>query len=73
MSLLDDAKKLKVKKRASNLLITQREEILELAMGWVKDEVSPIQIGKVLGREQSNIYSILALALKEHIKNTTKK
>lgn len=66
-SLLDKAKK--VKKGHLNSDVT--EEKIQLALAWVKGDVSTAQIKKAIEtRSSSNVYTLLAHALKEHIKQS---
>jgi uncharacterized protein (DUF4213/DUF364 family) len=61
MSLLDEAKKYKKAKR-----VVTTDEHIELAIGWLKEEVGISAINKVLHPDKNNNYSgncLYALAI----------
>lgn len=66
-SLLEQAKKVTKKQNKSLDSITKEQE--ELALAWVKDDVTLSQVMSVLGyKTPSGVYVFLALALKKHYK-----
>ena len=66
MSLLNKAKEVK---NVKGDFTSINDEHIELALAWVKDEVTITQINKALSKTSTASYSILARALKKHLNN----
>lgn len=66
MSLLEEAKKIKIKPRNREINIDQ----IELAIAWLKDEITISQVSKVLGGRHGNAaYHYLAIGLRQAFKD----
>ncbi len=64
MSLLEEAKALNKKRKTAQV----SSEEIELALGWVRDEVTTYQIARVLKvKNGGNVYPTLARALKAYL------
>ncbi len=63
MSLLTEAKKISTRK----IRIKPSTEEIELALAWVREEVSNSQVAMVLGVSSANVYPKLAIALRQYI------
>lgn len=64
MSYLEEAKKVT---RAKGQFEPINKDHIELALAWVKDEVTISQVNIALSRTSTSSYSILARALKKHL------
>ena len=68
IDLLDEVRKIKVKKRHGSPEITR--EMIDVAMAWARGEVTLTQIEMVLFKKSggAKIYVLMAKALAEYIK-----
>jgi hypothetical protein len=64
MSLLSKAKKVPFKKNQSHQVIKFKEEEIQLALAWLRDEIGYKQINQVMGVTGGSAYSFLLRALK---------
>lgn len=69
MSLLEKAKEVRTKKS-----VPATEEEIELALAWVREEVTLYQIAQAYGKTSGtgNVYIRLAIALREYVKRNLK-
>jgi hypothetical protein len=63
-TLLEKAKKIGRKPNTKQVI---KDEHVELALAWAKNEISFTQVAEVLGKSKGSIYAFLAHAFREYV------